>query len=728
MDGLPFPAKLSIIEGKKVPREGSMLAVLYFLLFAGCGVGIVTWLLPKKTPVVRVWLGLALGVALEMWLPALCAFFFTFSLAAHGAALGLLALLTWLAWVFRDPSPRAGWTARDRRLAVLLCAVALPLTVIGGILQFTHNLLPGDNGALYTGQSTYGDLHLHLAIASSLRNAAFPPDYSIMPGELLAYPFLTDSLSTSFMLMGFSLRASIVFPGIWMMGLTFSGYVLLAARMADSKKGAVLAVLFFFLNGGLGFLYMVDMQGKVLGSANSNSLQSAAGLLDRIRLVLNEYYWTPANHWEFGTYNLRWSNVIVDMMVPQRTTLGGWTQVIPCVYLLYDALRPENGAAALPPADGPTAVRRRKTVSWQQTALLGVWAGMLPMINTHCFLALGLMSAGWLVWDAIKSRKQIGACVAFWAVYGALAAGLALPQMLTWTFRQTVGNQDFLNLHFNWVNNTGSDLSNIHLQDGYLWFYIKNIGLPFVLLLLSLLEKNEKRRFMASGAFVIFLAAELIQFQPNPYDNNKLFYIWYMLCAVLAADYALELLDRLKGLRARPVIAVLAAVMCFASGTLAVAREINSPSTMRRYAPPYNGEAVAAAAFVEENIPQHAVFMTANDSFNFVSSLAGRTIVCGPDLWLRYHGFDTDLRKEDISNFYKDPAAGSGILEKYGVDYILVREAECAMASDQWEWMSYAQRQQMLDELNGQMSRLFPLIYSSDSGGIRIYAVEAQTE
>ena len=50
------------------------------------------------------------------------------------------------------------------------------------------------------------------------------------------------------------------------------------------------------------------------------------------------------------------------------------------------------------------------------------------------------------------------------------------------------------------------------------------------------------------------------------------------------------------------------------------------------------------------------------------------------------------------------------------------------MASDQWEWMSYAQRQQMLDELNGQMSRLFPLIYSSDSGGIRIYAVEAQTE
>lgn len=703
-----------------------MLAVLYFLLFSGCGVGIVTWLLPKKTPVVRVWLGLALGLALMMWLPALCAFIFTFSLTAHWAALGLLALLMGAAWLFRDPSPRAGWSKQDKHFVGLLCAVALPLTVIGGVLQYTHNLLPDDHGALYTGQSTFGDLHLHLAIASSLRNAAFPPDYSIMPGALLTYPFLTDSLSTSFMLMGFSLRMSIVIPGIWMMGLTFSGYVLLAARMAESKKGAVLAVLFFFLNGGLGFLYMVDMQGKVLGSANSNSLQSAAGLLNRIRLVLNEYYWTPANHWEFGTYNLRWSNVIADMMVPQRTTLGGWTQVIPCIYLLYDALRPEGAPIAL--RDGEAAGSALRRCSWQQTALLGIWAGMLPMVNTHCFLALGLMSAGWLIWDGIKNRKQLGSCLAFWAVYGGLAVAVAAPQLFTWTFHQAMGNEHFLTLHFNWVNNTGSGPDQIHLQDGYLWFYIKNIGLPFLLLLLSLLEKNEKRRFMASGAFVIFLAAELIQFQPNPYDNNKLFYIWYMLCAVLAADYALELLDRLKGLRARPVIAVLAAVMCFASGTLAVAREINSPSTMRRYAPPYNGEAVTAAAFVEENIPPHAVFMTANDSFNFVSSLAGRTIVCGPDLWLRYHGFDTDLRKEDISNFYKDPAAGSGILEKYGVDYILVRDTECAMATEQWDWMSYEQRRQQLAALNEQISGLYPLIYTSDSGNIRIYAVEAQAE
>ena len=35
---------------------------------------------------------------------------------------------------------------------------------------------------------------------------------------------------------------------------------LFAERMADSRKGAVLATLFFFINGGLGFFYLFDTQ------------------------------------------------------------------------------------------------------------------------------------------------------------------------------------------------------------------------------------------------------------------------------------------------------------------------------------------------------------------------------------------------------------------------------------------------------------------------------------
>ena len=648
-----------------------MLAIFYFLLFCYCGTLIMFCLFPKKGVIPKVWLGLSLGLVLMMWLPALFAFVMGFTTAAHLASMGILIAASACAYFFRDKTAWKSWDEQDTRLGRALLFTALPLTIVGGYLQWTHILNPVFNSVgevtWHVGQSTYGDLPLHLAIASSLRNASFPADYNILPGALLSYPFLTDSLSTSFMLLGFSLRAAMVFPGIVMMGLTFSGYAILADRMAESRKAAILATLLFFLNGGLGFMYLVDMKGMVLGSVENNELQSVKGLWERIVAVVNGWYQTPANHREFTTYNLRWSNVIVDMMVPQRTTLGGWTQLLPCLYLLYDAIWPEKpwGLEILPGEDGPTGVWNRRQTPWRQVILLGLWGGALPMINTHCFLALALLSLGFMAYDLIHTRHDRRRAVLFWALYGGIAAAVSLPQLFTWTFRQAVGNERFLNFHFNWVNNSGNGM-----LDGYLWFYIKNIGLPFILILLSLLEKNQKRRFIASGAFVVFAVAEFIQFQPNEYDNNKLFYVWYMLCCVLAADYGFELLGKLKGLRAKPVIAVMCLISFFFTGVLAVAREIKSDYQM------FSHDEILSAQFVEESTPEHCTFMTGTQHINPVSSIAGRNIVCGPDLWLSFHGFNNDERKADIQAFYMDPAGHTDVLEKYGVNYILLSSSE----------------------------------------------------
>ena len=678
-----------------------MLGILYLVLFGYCGTLIVFCLFPRKSVVVRVWLGLCLGLLLMMWLPALAAFVFKFSVAAHALAMGALILLSAAAYLLRDKSPWARWTERDARLMKTLAFTALPLTLVGAYLQWTHTIMPVANGSLHVGQSTYGDLPLHLAIASGMRDAAFPADYSILPGYRLAYPFLADTLSTSFLLLGLPLRAAILVPGILMTALTFTGYTILADRMADSKRAAILTVFLFFLNGGLGFMYLVDMQGAVLGASGSNELQSVSGLWKRVERVLNGWYQTPANHAEFGTYNLRWSNVIVDMMVPQRTTLAGWCQVIPCLYLLYDTLQPPTpwGMEIMDGYGGPTAVWHKRALTWRQMLLLGVWAGLLPMVNTHCFLALALASVGFMAYDLLHCRYDFRQAILFWLIYGALAAVVSLPQLYTWTFGQAVGNERFLTFHFNWVNNTSSGL-----RDNYLWFYLKNIGLPFALILLSLLEKNPKRRFLASGAFVIYLVAEFIQFQPNEYDNNKLFYIWYMLCAVLAADYGFELLDKLKGMRARPVVAAVSLFVLFATGTLAVARECKSDYQM------FSREDVEAAAYVEENTGQHATFLTGTQHINFVSSLAGRQIVCGPDIWLYMHGYDTESRKRDIRAFYADPAGNRDVLDKYGADYILVTSNE---------------RYDMNVNIQA-LSDNFRKVYESESGGIVIYAADRE--
>jgi hypothetical protein len=633
-----------------------MLAVVYLMVYLLCGVLCLQWLLPGQRPLYRLWLGLVFGLLLMMWLPALVAFLLSFSVIGHLVALAPLALLTFACWHWRSRAEQARWTKQDRKDLRLLLCLTVPFMLLGVWLQYTHNLRPQE-GALYVGQSTYGDLALHTGIITSLRNARFPADYSILPGVRLAYPFLADSLSTTFLLLGCSLQIALILPGSLMMALVFSGFFLLALRMADRKRAAVLAFLLLFLNGGLGFLYSMDMAGVSLGTAGNHELQ-AGTWLDRMRTILDGWYQTPVNHAEFTTYNLRWSNIIADMLIPQRTFLAGWAFLFPCLYLLYDALQ----------------ARDSQLRGW---LLLGVMAGALPLVHTHSFLALGLISAGWLLRDLVYRQ---GASFKGWALYGCIALALALPQLLAFTFGQAQG-EGFLRLQFNWVNNSGG----AGLRDSYLWFYAKNIGLPFLLLVFSLFEKNPKHRMIYSGAFVIFVVAELVLFQPNEYDNNKLFYVWYAMCTIPISEYAFLLFDRLKGLRARPLVSVLVLVAFFLSGVLSIARE-----TISNYMV-YSPGAVAAAHYAETQTPPNSTFMSGwSNHLNPVAALAGRQIICGTDSWLYYHGFDTSLRKEDIRSFYADPRENRAILTKYGAEYILLGPGERS---------SLEVDQQMLDAL-----------------------------
>ncbi len=55
--------------------------------------------------------------------------------------------------------------------------------------------------------------------------------------------------------------------------------------------------------------------------------------------------------------------------------------------------------------------------------------------------------------------------------------------------------------------------------------YLKNIGLPLLLVLFSLFEKNPWHKRLLLGSLVILIPAELVLFQPNAYDNNKLLYV-----------------------------------------------------------------------------------------------------------------------------------------------------------------------------------------------------------
>ncbi len=624
----------------------------YTLMFLAFGLAAVRFLLPRHRPLNRIWLGLSFGLLGEMWLPAIGAFFFTFDAAAHVFGAGAMMAITLICWFLRDPREAARWDENEDRLLRQVLWLGVPLTILGGYLQVTHVMRVGTAGDWRVGQSTYGDLPMHMSFVTGLVGKRFPAEYPFFPGARLSYPFLTDSLSSTFYLLGSSLQAAIIVPGTLMMALCYMGVLVLGRELTSGKKTALLAACLFFFNGGLGFLYDFDLAG---GSREAGWFSTVA---ERIRHILTGYYKTPTN--QPDPNNLRWSNVICDLMIPQRTLLGGWCMVIPCFYLLGTEFRartrdPENRGRGI--------------------VLLGIWAGALPLIHTHSFLALGLASVGCLGYDLIHGdpgammiRRSRGKILLPYLLYGGIAAALAAPQLICFTFGQAFqeSNHSFITFQFNWVNNPSGQ----GMRDLYLWFYIKNIGLPFVALLAALFEKNPRNRRIFAMALPIILAAEFIRFQPNEYDNIKLFLLAWLLCCLIVADWCSRIWKRLEGLGGRRLLAGLAAVVTFLSAGLTIARECVSDYQA------FSREAVEAGEFIRKRTPADAVFVTGTQHLNPVVSIAGRTIICGPDLWLYWHGFDTSERQAELAAFYEDPEDNTEVPAKYGADYVYVSSYE----------------------------------------------------
>ena len=603
-----------------------MLGYLYFAAFEACGVMISDRLLKRYGRMARLWLGLCMGLILLMWLPSLFAFFMNFTAAAHWCALGTALIGTGAAFFLPMKEESRVKDSHEPPVWSVL-AVMLPVTAVMAYMQYTHIIRPDVSGALMTGQSTYGDLNLHLGIATGLVNAEYPPEYTILPGTLLGYPFLMDAMSGSLYLMGMELRWAFILPGVLMTALVAWGFVMLAWEMVHDVRAVLLASALLFLNGGLGFIYVID---------------GALGDSSRWMEVFTGFYKAPAN---LVDENIRWVNVMVDMMLPQRTLLAGWCVVLPALWLLERCVREKD----------------RKLF-----VMLGVWAGAMPMIHTHSFLALGLISAAVMICCLYHMRKgNWRAALINFLWYGGIAVALALPQLLVWTFPQTAGGSGSLTIRPNWVNWDGNGLI-----DEYFWFWIKNVGPVYLFMVPAALAAGKKQRMFALGCLFIYGIAEFIQFQPNPYDNNKLFYVAFIVMLPLAAKYLVALYERMADLPGRQVFACAFLIVSLLSGVLSVARECVSEYQL------YGASEMEATEFLMENRTDDTVVLTGTQHNNPVCSVGGMKIVCGTGSFLYYHGIDYSVQQRDVKKMYEDPAGNRDLFEKYGVDYIYVSSHE----------------------------------------------------
>ena len=735
---------------------GNFMAVAYFLLFQICGVIMASEIFKGEKWEIRLLLGSVSGSFLLHWLPSLYAFFLGFTKVSHLLALFtlffLLVMIYYLPWETTSSKQYGNSSSgkgkkQDKQNKVFLMGsikniscwvkkhpvvfVMLPLYGFT-VLVLTHHTLSGQNGALYSGQSTYGDMNLHLGFITSIaRQKEFPPEYSICPGAKIGYPFLADSISSSLYILGCSLRLAYLLPMYFALAQVFSGMYFLAHTLLKDGKSAMLAFVLFFFNGGFGFWYFIN---KGFHHENFNR-------------IFTSFYETPTN---YVSENIYWHNIICDMLIPQRATLFGWT-ILFVIFLLL--------------------VKAMEEIKPLYFAVAGVFAGGLVLIHTHSFLALGVMCGVFLLLQIFsfssektlqeKKRKAekcaaekhhflktvpgravmtvlvlaalqyignrqlsdspfsgkvifsvgiglvlflvcgiiTGWCrlstggrkkiITGWGVFLIPVILFAVPQLLAFTFKQA-GNGGYVQGVFNWVNES----------DSYLLFNLKNMGIMYILSILMLVFGTEKERKTAAPAVFLWLLCEFIMFQPNHYDNNKLLLVAYLFFCIPVASFLWETLPKMvaklwkgTGKVVRCIVVPAGVIMAVFGAVLTMGREYVSEYEL------YSASMVKLSQWVDEHTSEKATFLTATNHNNAISSLTGRNIVCGSSVFLYYHGVDYRQKEQDVRLMYEDPDSREELFEEYGVDYMLISSHELS---------SYS-----VADYNGLLMR-YPVVYQTD--------------
>lgn len=662
---------------------GNITAVLYYMFFVISGIIIMFRLLnsQKLSIMFKCLLGSVFGTLEFQWMPIIFAFFMDFTVKAHIFAL-VIQVLVFILVILKTNREQGFINTYKKPIEWKRFLWENPASIIifASFVIFayclnTHTILLNSDGSLHTGQATYGDMNMHIGFITSIaKQHTFPPEYSIYPGIKLAYPFLSDSISSSLYLLGASLRVAYIIPMLVAVMQVFCGFYCFIKFWFKKGSVAFIAFILFFYDGGFGFIHFLN---KVNFSKN-----------------FTEFYFTPTS---IGDYNYRWAQIIANMLIPQRATLFGWAVLFPLLAFLYYA---------------------KENRSIKSFLIAGIMAAGLPMIHTHSFLALGIICVVWLFWDMYKEKesylllklagiiwvvfffllrmyndktgliekngfiimiaglgiiavlfvKEIVLCfknstiksyIQTWGVFLIPVILFAFPQLLFWTFGQASGD-GFLRSHFNWSN----------ANDNYFIFYLKNIGITFLIFFPAWVSAKKKEVQTASPMLLIFFIAELVVFQPNEYDNNKLLFVAFVFMCGIVSDFVIKLFEKNWNIILKGALAVSLLFVGVFSSSMTIARECVSDYEL------YSKAQVDAAEYIEKNTAEKAVFLTGDNHNNAVAALTGRSIVCGADTFLYYHGINTAERKNEVANMYADPVGNKELYKKYNVSYIFVSDVE----------------------------------------------------
>ena len=526
------------------------------------------------------------------------------------------------------------WTAPPRSPGHPWPVAAIFIVCGAWTVHFLHQAYVIKPDGLWAGYiNIWGDWATHLTFAGSFAYGHnFPPQYPIDPGNHLGYPFMIDFLAANLVPLGASLPSALVLTS-GLLGLAFPAVLYLAAsRFAGSRGAAVIAVAVFLLSGGLGFVYLIGDIGH-----------SGIGVLAHL----------PREYTLNRDLNFQWLNPVLAYLVPQRSTLFGFSLVLIVLLLVW------------------LAVRERQ--DWKTFLFAGVVAGVMPAFHVHAYGTVVALSAFWAVFNR---RRE-------WIAFFVPALLVAVP-ILIWMWPPA--NNSFCGtgpkiggycIEVGWLSSTDWQRDGaVYFPADFVWFWLKNTSLLIPLLIAAQFVRGwiptafEK---WFAPMWLWFLIPNFIVLQPWDWDNTKFFIFWALLGSIVVGGFLAGMVKRHRWTAS--LVAAMLVLLCL-SGTLDLARASDASVSSYRFT---DTKGIQVADWVRQNTPASAVFALADEHNSPIPTLAGRRVMSGYPGWLWTYGLADYARKQsDELAILRGDLNTADLVDRYGVGYVLIGPQELA--------------------------------------------------
>jgi hypothetical protein len=480
----------------------------------------------------------------------------------------------------------------------------------------------------------WGDWPLHIAMIQ--RFAACPPDqwlaqHPMIGGEPLRYPFASSLISGMLMRLGLSLPAAIIVPTLIAFALLLPGMYVLFRLLIGGTYRPLIAIYLFFCAAGLGFWNWLR-----------ELIQKPS--LDLVLTPVKEYSAVEKYEW----YS---SNFLSAMLLPQRAFLIGLATAVGILVLLLFTLTFWDQL-------------RRDKREWL-LGICGLLGGLMPIIHMHSLFALSLICLGVLVPFAGRSWERWRTFLIFFIIPGLLLAG--------GMYRSFVAPvRDYPNF-IAWM--PGLNAKQGLLDWLKMWWLFWGIATPISLVGFALLVRRRKqvgwRLGFFVGALALFLIANLVRFQPIPWDNSKLFLWVYLALCGLMANLMAHLWER-KTLAGRIEVVALA-VCLMTTGMLDL---ISLQRVDRNQAQLLSPRDLHMGDYVRAHTTPDSIFLTNTDIGHWVMVWGARPIYLGFTGWMPNFGFMQDYREQELKTIFAGGPEAEKHLAASPIDYVSLGNPE----------------------------------------------------